>query len=303
MPTPTTGRMRGAWLVLLPDAEWAKLAAGILQRARLIDAVLADLHGTQRLLQDGSLPASLLLGSPAFVRTSVDREAPDRRFLYAYACDVAHRLRRVGDPGRPDRYRDRQRLCPGQPGGAQPRLAQLFRDCRTRRLAGHFLRLQESFQGLCRRDDGRIVILSPGPASPSYFSHAYLARYLGYTVVESGDLTVRDNQVYLKTLDGLQRVYLDRGQAARPPDGPAAPAGQRARRHPGAGPGREERHRRDGQSAWQRRGAESRPGPVRRRTCSGACSARHRFWPTCPHAGWARPTLPPRPCGSPSAGR
>ena len=87
-------------------------------------------------------------------------------------------------------------------------LAQLFRDCRTRRLAGHFLRLQESFQGLCRRDDGRIVILSPGPASPSYFSHAYLARYLGYTVVESGDLTVRDNQVYLKTLDGLQRVYL-----------------------------------------------------------------------------------------------
>ena len=88
---PTTGRMRGGW-------TWCRCccrtrsghARGrILQRARLIDAVLADLHGTQRLLQDGSLPASLLLGSPAFVRTSVDREAPERRFLYAYACDVA----------------------------------------------------------------------------------------------------------------------------------------------------------------------------------------------------------------------
>ena len=195
--------------VLLPDAEWGKLAAGILQRARLIDAVLADLHGMQRLLQDGSLPASLLLGSPAFVRTSVDREAPDRRFLYAYACDVARTASGewvvLGDQtdtaiGHGYALASRVALSHG--------LAQLFRDCRTRRLAGHFLRLQESFQGLCGRDDGRIVVLSPGPASPSYFSHAYLARYLGYTVVESGDLTVRDNQVYLKTLDGLQRVYL-----------------------------------------------------------------------------------------------
>ena len=195
--------------VLLPDDEWERLSAGILQRARLIDAVLADLHGKQRLLQDGSLPASLLLGSPAFVRTSVDREAPERRFLYAYACDVARTASGewvvLGDQtdtaiGNGYALASRVALSHG--------LAQLFRDCRTRRLAGYFLGVQESFQGLCRRDDGRIVLMSPGPASPSYFSHAYLARYLGYTVVESGDLTVRDNQVYLKTLDGLQRVYL-----------------------------------------------------------------------------------------------
>ena len=74
--------------VLLPDASGSACRADPAAR-RLIDAVLADLHGKQRLLQDGSLPASLLLGSPAFVRTSVDREAPERRFLYAYACDVA----------------------------------------------------------------------------------------------------------------------------------------------------------------------------------------------------------------------
>ena len=98
-------------------------AAGILQRARLIDAVLADLHGKQRLLQDGSLPASLLLGSPAFVRTSVDREAPERRFLYAYACDVARTasgewvvLGDQTDTAIGNGY------VAGQPGGAQPRL-------------------------------------------------------------------------------------------------------------------------------------------------------------------------------------
>jgi uncharacterized circularly permuted ATP-grasp superfamily protein/uncharacterized alpha-E superfamily protein len=195
--------------VVLPDGEWQRLAAGILQRARMIDAVLADLHGPQRLLRDGTLPASLLLGSPAFVRTSVDRDAADRRFLYSYACDVARTASGewvvLGDQtdtaiGNGYVLASRVALSHG--------LAQLFRDCRTRRLAGYYLGVQESFQSLCRRDDGRIVIMSPGPASPSYFSHAYLARYLGYTVVESGDLTVRDNQLYLKTLDGLQRVYL-----------------------------------------------------------------------------------------------
>ena len=195
--------------VLLPEAEWQHLEAGILQRARLIDVVLRDLYGPQRLLRDGSIPAALLLGSAAFVRSSVEREGSPPRFLHAYACDVARTASGewvvLGDQtdtaiGNGYVIASRVALSHG--------LAGLFRDGRTRRLAGYFQGLQDSFQSLCRRDDGRIVILSPGPGSPSYFSHAYLARYLGYTVVESGDLTVRDNQAYLKTLDGLQRVDL-----------------------------------------------------------------------------------------------
>lgn len=195
--------------VLLPDREWDALARGIVQRARLIDAILADLHSTQTLLHDGSLPASLPLGSPGYVRASVDRTGPPRRFLYTYACDVARTATGdwvvLGDQtdtaiGNGYVLASRVALSHG--------LAGLFRDCHTKRLARYFLGLQESFQALCRRDDGRIVLLSPGPESPSYFSHSYLARYLGYTAVQSGDLTIRDNNLYLKTLDGLQRVYL-----------------------------------------------------------------------------------------------
>ena len=52
----------------------------------------------------------------------------------------------------------------------------------------------------------RIVLLTPGPYNETYFEHAYLARYLGYTLVEGGDLTVRDERVYLKTLGGLEPV-------------------------------------------------------------------------------------------------
>ena len=68
--------------------------------------------------------------------------------------------------------------------------------------------VRETLHGLAahHRDNPRIVLLSPGPLSPTYFEDAYLARYLGYTLVEGGDLTVRDNRVYLKTLGGLIQV-------------------------------------------------------------------------------------------------
>ena len=56
------------------------------------------------------------------------------------------------------------------------------------------------------RENPRIVLLTPGPYNETYFEHAFLARYLGYTLVEGGDLTVRDNRVFLKTLGGLLPV-------------------------------------------------------------------------------------------------
>ena len=76
------------------------------------------------------------------------------------------------------------------------------------RLAGFFITLRDTLQSLSaqRSDNPRVVLLSPGPRSPSYFEDAYLARYLGYTLVEGGDLTVRGTNVYLKTLGGLLPV-------------------------------------------------------------------------------------------------
>ena len=40
--------------------------------------------------------------------------------------------------------------------------------------------------------DPRIVLLTPGPLNETYFEHSYIARYLGFTLVEGMDLTVRD---------------------------------------------------------------------------------------------------------------
>ena len=51
------------------------------------------------------------------------------------------------------------------------------------------------------------MLLTPGPYNETYFEHALLARYLGFALVEGNDLTVRGDKVWLKTIDGLQRVH------------------------------------------------------------------------------------------------
>ena len=87
-------------------------------------------------------------------------------------------------------------------------LPEPFRNNRVHRLAGFFLAAQNSLAQLAPRqaDKARVVMLTPGPHNETYFEQAYLARYLGYMLVEGQDLTVRDNSVFLKTLSGLERV-------------------------------------------------------------------------------------------------
>src|SRR5262249_41524642 len=59
---------------------------------------------------------------------------------------------------------------------------------------------------LNRQDDSRVCVLTPGPMNETYFEHAYLARYLGFLLVEGEDLTVRDDGVFIRTVSGLKRA-------------------------------------------------------------------------------------------------
>ena len=85
-------------------------------------------------------------------------------------------------------------------------LPEVFRDCNVRRLAPFFRAQRDALIKLAGTDNPRIVLLTPGKYNETYFEHSYLARYLGFTLVEGADLTVRNRKVYLKTVHGLQRV-------------------------------------------------------------------------------------------------
>jgi uncharacterized circularly permuted ATP-grasp superfamily protein/uncharacterized alpha-E superfamily protein len=195
-------------LPVAPDA-WARFEAGLAQRARLLDLILADLYDGQRLVRDRLLPPALVYANPGFLRPCHGLPVIGGRHLHLHAADLA----RTPD-GTVWVLADRTQAPSGAGYALENRIAlsrslpEAFRDCRVQRLAPFFRGLREMLYALAPRptDAPRVVLLTPGPFNETYFEHAYLARYLGFMLVEGGDLTVRDEAVFLKTVEGLQPV-------------------------------------------------------------------------------------------------
>ncbi|QDU64439.1 hypothetical protein Pan216_53290 [Planctomycetes bacterium Pan216] len=192
--------------LLISSQEWRVVSAALEQRAVLLNRILADLYGPQELLRRGLLPPEILFSHPGFHRPLHGQRVPDDVFLHLYAADLA----RAPD-GKWWILADRTEAPSGTGYALENRLVisrmlpDIFRKCHTERLAPYFIALQEKLHSLARqhRDNPRIVLLTNGPDHAHYFEDAYLARYLGYTLVEGGDLALRNNQVMLKTLGGL----------------------------------------------------------------------------------------------------
>ncbi|WP_213875509.1 circularly permuted type 2 ATP-grasp protein [Pseudomonas sp. dw_358] len=195
---------------LIPAAEWQQVSAGIAQRARLLNAVLADIYGPQTLIAEGLLPAELVYGHNNYLWPCQGIVPPENTFLHLYAVDLA----RTPD-GQWWVTADRTQAPSGAGYALENRMIvsrafpELYRDLRVQHLTGFFRTLQETLTRLAPSEGETplVVLLTPGRFNESYFEHLYLARQLGYPLVEGGDLTVRDATVYLKTLSGLRRVH------------------------------------------------------------------------------------------------
>jgi uncharacterized circularly permuted ATP-grasp superfamily protein/uncharacterized alpha-E superfamily protein len=191
-------------LVVAAD-EWSRLEVGINQRARVLDALLADLYGPQQVIEEGLVPAALVHAHPGFLRCCHGLSMPGGRWLHLYAAVVAR-----NHDGKWLALGDRTGVPHGLGYALENRLVvsrllpDVFQECNVERLAPFFIGLRSMLRDLAAgREAPRIALQSPGPRSATYFEDAYLARYLGYTLVEGGDLAVRDDRVALKTLGGL----------------------------------------------------------------------------------------------------
>lgn len=195
--------------VVLGDDEWASVSSGLVQRARLLAAILADLYGPKRLLAEGDLPPELVFAHAAFLRPCVGVLPPGGKYLPLYAADLGRRR-----DGRIVVLADRTRAPSGAGYALENRivvsrsLPDVFHECGVERLALFFRATRDALRDLAprNRDNPRIALLTPGPYNATYFEQAFLAQYLGITLVQGADLTVRDRTVYLKTLGGLQQV-------------------------------------------------------------------------------------------------
>jgi len=193
---------------VLPAVEWQAIEAGVGQRARLLNALLSDLYGQQRLLAEGHIPAELPFGHPNYLWPCHDLRPADGTWLHVYAADLA----RAPD-GRWWLLADRTQAPSGAGYALENReiLEQVhpeaIPDMAVRRVRGFFGALRERMLDAAGDESPLAVILTPGPYNETYFEHAYLARQLGMPLVEGHDLTVRGDTVFLKTLGGLRRVH------------------------------------------------------------------------------------------------
>jgi uncharacterized circularly permuted ATP-grasp superfamily protein/uncharacterized alpha-E superfamily protein len=196
--------------LLLPPAEWQAIEAGVAQRAELLNQVLADVYGKQELLRSGAVPPAVIFGHSGFLHAAQGIRPSGGVHLFHYAADLA----RAPD-GSWWVVSDRTQAPSGAGYALENRLVvsrvfpQLFSELNVQHLAGFFSMLRDSMLRLAPRGDGAplIVLLTPGPYNETYFEHTLLARYLGFTLVEGHDLTVRDGRVWMKTVDGLKRVH------------------------------------------------------------------------------------------------
>ena len=196
--------------LIVPPEHWQRIEAGVLQRVRLLDQVMADVYGAQQLLARGLLPPALVHGHPGFLRSMHGAQPVGGNYLHIAAFDLAR-----GPDGNWWLVSQRTQAPSGLGYLLENRLTvsrlfpQAFENMHVQRLAGAYRALMDNLKAMSPGgQDSHIALLTPGPYNETYFEHAYIARYLGLTLVEGGDMLVRDQRLFLKTLKGLVPVHV-----------------------------------------------------------------------------------------------
>lgn len=195
--------------LLISAADWDTLESGLVQRSRILDAVLADLYGERRSVTGGVLPPQLLFAHPGYLRAARGIEVPGKHQLFMHACDISRAPdgtflvnadwtqapsgagyaladRRVVAHAVPDLY-ERIGPRPASPWAQALRLALIDAAPEA-------------------AEEPVVVVLSPGIHSETAFDQAHLASVLGFPLVESADLVVRDGKLWMRALGTLKRV-------------------------------------------------------------------------------------------------
>jgi uncharacterized circularly permuted ATP-grasp superfamily protein/uncharacterized alpha-E superfamily protein len=193
--------------LLLTERDWRELAAGVAQRAALLEHVMRDVYGATRLVKEGVLPAAAVAGSPNYIRPMHGVAPAGGRWLGFYAVDVSR-----GADGRWRVLEDRAQAPSGAGYAIENRLIlartfpSLYREMHVRRL-GPFLReFRTGLAATAQRAAPRICLLTPGPYSETYSEQSFLARNLGFLLVEGADLIVNENRLHVRTIAGQKRA-------------------------------------------------------------------------------------------------
>lgn len=193
--------------VMIESKDWNHVERGLIQRAELLDLILKDIYSSRNIIKEKIIPHSVILSSKLFLRACHDLYNDNYSSLQFLATDLSR-----DENGNFYVIGDRLQAPSGSGYSLENRivlsriLPSLYRDSQVHRLSVFFRALRRNILQQSGRAEPLAVLLTPGPNNETYFEHAYLAGYLGFTLAQGEDLTVRDRTVYLKTVEGFTKV-------------------------------------------------------------------------------------------------
>jgi uncharacterized circularly permuted ATP-grasp superfamily protein/uncharacterized alpha-E superfamily protein len=209
-----TDGLNRPWLLdalplLISAAEWRITVRGMKQRAYVLNKILEDIYGERRLLKEKIIPPELIYAHSGFLRPCDKIKLPGENQLILYASDLSR-----GPDGKVWVLKDRTQAPSGMGYALENRsalsrvLPELFKGHKTTKLGGFFNSMMEAFLEIAPqgKEQPRIVLLTPGPRNETYFEHAFLASHMGFTLAQGDDLVARDGFVWIKTVEGLEKV-------------------------------------------------------------------------------------------------
>ena len=193
--------------LIIDETDWQQITHGLTQRAELLERLLADIYGDNHLVARGVLPPELIARNPEFLRPVVGIKPASGHYLHFCAFELGR-----GPDGGWWVLGDRTQAPSGAGFALENRVAttralsDIYSKMHVHRLAGFFRDFRDALNGEARKYDGRVGILTPGQHNETYFEHAYIARYLGFMLLEGEDLIVENGQVMVRTVSGLKPV-------------------------------------------------------------------------------------------------
>lgn len=195
--------------LVISAVDWRSIERGMKQRAFVLNKILEDLYGERVLLKKGIIPPELIYSHPGFLRPCDKIRLPGRHQLPLYSADLSR-----GPDGKVWVIKDRAQAPSGMGYALENRNAlnrivpELFQQHNVAKLGSFFNNMMQALIQIAPqgKENPRTVLLTPGPRNETYFEHAYLASYLGITLVQGEDLIMRDSFVWIKTVNGLEKV-------------------------------------------------------------------------------------------------
>jgi uncharacterized circularly permuted ATP-grasp superfamily protein len=197
---------------MIPGSEWDVVTAGLSQRLRALNMFIDDLYNDQRVIADGVFPADLLEASVNYRPQCRGIRPKFGVWAHISGTDLVR-----DDDGQMYVLEDNLRVPSGvsyvieNRGVTKRAFAELFERQRIRPVDGYTDELNRLLTSLAPDgvDDPNLAVLTPGIFNSAYFEHSFLAERMGAELVEGADLVVGDDDcVYMKTIDGLERIHV-----------------------------------------------------------------------------------------------